>query len=271
MHEHDELNAALIAPSARILVVGATGSIGRQVVAEALKQGHYVRALVRDMAKAKRVLPAQAALVVGEVTQAASLRAAVEDVDAVVFTLGARNGRDVDYGGVRNVLAALGGRHVRVSLMTAIGVTKRVDTRMGKLEGHDWKRRSERLLRASGCPYTIVRPGWFDYNEADQHRLTLLQGDARWASDPSDGVVSRQQIAEVLVRSLSTSSATCKTIELVAERGPATQDFEALFAPMQADAPGSLDAVLDCDNMPLAEEPAFVRAELAAVRADVGV
>ena len=34
-------------------------------------------------------------------------------------------------------------------------------------------------LRASGLPYTIVRPGWFDYNAADQHRLVLLQGDTR--------------------------------------------------------------------------------------------
>jgi nucleoside-diphosphate-sugar epimerase len=34
-------------PSLTVLVVGATGSIGRLVVAEALRQGHSVRALVR--------------------------------------------------------------------------------------------------------------------------------------------------------------------------------------------------------------------------------
>lgn len=63
--------------------------------------------------------------------------------------------------------------------------------------GHDWKRRGERLVRASGLGYTIVRPGWFDDNDADQQRLVMLQGDRRWASDPSDGVVSRAQIAQV--------------------------------------------------------------------------
>jgi hypothetical protein len=30
-------------------------------------------------------------------------------------------------------------------------------------------------VRASGLPYTIVRPGWFDYNGPDEHRLVLLQ------------------------------------------------------------------------------------------------
>ncbi|WP_296463246.1 SDR family oxidoreductase [Pigmentiphaga sp.] len=257
-------HAAVVRPPATVLAVGATGSIGRLVVAEAIRQGYQVRALVRDAAKARRVLPPQAELVVGEVTQASSVQVAVKGVDAIVFTLGARNAKEVDYGGVRNVLAALGQSKPRIALMTAIGVTKRVDARLGVLEGHDWKRRSERLVRASGCRYTIVRPGWFDYNEADQHRLVLLQGDTRRASDPSDGVVARQQIAEILVRSLSTAAAECRTVELVAEQGPPTQDFEALFASTQADSPGSLDAVLDKSNMPLADEPGWIKDDLAA-------
>lgn len=263
---HKWLLGGVLHPPATVLAVGATGSIGRLVVAEALRQGYTVRALVRDAVKARRVLPPQAELIVGEVARPDSVQAALEGVDAIVFTLGGRDASAVDYGGVRNVLVALGERKPRIALMTAIGVTKRVDARMGVLEGHDWKRRSERLVRASGCRYTIVRPGWFDYNDADQHRLVLLQGDARWASDPSDGVVARQQIAEVLVRSLSTAAAACRTVELVAEKGPPPQDFEALFAPVQADPPGSLDAVLDKDNMPLADEPDWIRDELAIQR-----
>jgi uncharacterized protein YbjT (DUF2867 family) len=56
---------------------------------------------------------------------------------------------------VRNILTVLAGRPVRIALMTAIGVTAPADY-------YDWNRRSERLVRASGNPYTIVRPGWFD-------------------------------------------------------------------------------------------------------------
>jgi uncharacterized protein YbjT (DUF2867 family) len=250
-----------------VLAVGATGSIGRLVVAELLRQGYKVRALVRDLARARRLLPPGAELVIGEVTQPDSLHSVVEGVDGIVLTLGSRDAKSVDYGGVRNILAALGHRRPRIALMTAIGVTKRADARLGVLEGHDWKRRSERLVRASGCRYTIVRPGWFDYNEPDQQRLVLLQGDTRWASDPSDGVVSRQQVAEVLVRSLSTSAAAFKTVELFAEHGPATQDFDALFAPLAADPSGAVDAVQDVDNMPPDKEPPWVREHLAALRA----
>jgi hypothetical protein len=93
-----------------------------------------------------------------------------------------------------------------------------------------------------------------------------LQGDTRWASDPSDGVVSRAQIAQVLVASLTSDAAARKTLELVAETGEVQSDLTPLFAALKADPPAALDAVLDRDNMPLAGEPTAVAAELDAIR-----
>ena len=52
-------------------------------------------------------------------------------------------------------------------------------------------------------------------------RNVLEALDGRRASDPSDGVVSRAQIAQVLVASLTSAAADHKSLELVAEHGPA--------------------------------------------------
>lgn len=246
----------------KILVVGATGSIGRYVVEEALHEGHSVRALVRNRNKL-RPTP-EVDVVVGDLTQPDTLLAAVDGVDAIVFTHGSHGGvsaaEAVDYGGVRNILAALGDRQVRIALMTSIGVTDR----RGE---HDWKRRAERLVRASGLPYTIVRPGWFDYNDANQLQLVLLQGDKRQSGTPRDGVIARRQLAEVLVRSLASDEALRKTFELVAETGPAPDDFDRLFDAVDADEVGALDAVHDVANMPLAQEPTLVAEDLDNARA----
>jgi len=111
-----------------VLVVGATGSIGSLAVEEAIRAGHAVRALVRDPTKAQR-LPPETHVVVGDVTRPETLSGALETVDAIVFTLGSDGAgkvgaETVDYGGVRNVLAALS-RSTRIALMTAIGVTNR--------------------------------------------------------------------------------------------------------------------------------------------------
>ena len=101
----------------------------------------------------------------------------------------------------------------RIALMTSIGVTNRDGSYNRSTEAHDWKRRSERLARASGLPYTIVRPGWFDYNGPNEHQLVLLQGDTRQAGNSSGGVIARRQIAEVLVHSLNSDQAERKTFE----------------------------------------------------------
>ena len=256
-------------PGMTVLVVGATGSIGRLVVEEALRQGHSVRALVRTPDKARK-LPREAQVVLGDVTHPDTLPGAVDGVDAIVFTLGSDGAgkvgaESVDYGGVRNVLAALGSRTARIALMTSIGVTNRTGSYNRTTEAHDWKRRSERLVRASGLPYTIVRPGWFDYNGPNEHRLVLLQGDKRQAGNSSDGVIARSQVAEVLVRSLGSDHALRKTFELIATTGPAPDDFDALFAPLDADSQGALDGVRDMANQPLEDEPDRVRHDLDAL------
>jgi uncharacterized protein YbjT (DUF2867 family) len=261
----------MTAPPMKVLVVGATGSIGTLVVDEALRQGHAVRALVRNPAKA-RDLPRATQVVIGDVTRPETLADATAGVDAIVFTLGSDGSgkigaERVDYGGVRNVLAALGSRTARIALMTAIGVTNRTGSYNRATEAHDWKRRAERLVRASGRPYTIVRPGCSDYNGPNQHRLVLLQGNRRQAGDPSDGAVARRQLAEVLVHSLSSNHALRKSFELISAEGSAPTDFDALFAPLDADPPAALDAVHDLANQPLEEEPQRVRDDLNALRA----
>jgi uncharacterized protein YbjT (DUF2867 family) len=254
-----------------VLAVGATGSIGRLVVEEALREGHAVRALVHTADKARK-LPRAAQVVIGDVTRPETLKDAVDGVDAIVFTLGSDGAgkvgaETVDYDGVRNVLLALGSRTARIALMTSIGVTNRTGSYNRSTEAHDWKRRSERLVRASGLPYTIVRPGWFDYNKRDKHRLVLLQGDTRQAGNSSDGVIARRQIAEILVRSLTSDHALRKTFELIANTGPTQENFDTLFAALDADPQGALDGVRDMENQPLDEEPKRVRDDLETLLA----
>jgi uncharacterized protein YbjT (DUF2867 family) len=243
----------------RVLVVGATGSIGRRVVTAAARHGLAVRALARDVDRARHLLP-DAEVVPGDLTDPDGLAAAVADVDAVVFTHGSasRAYEEVDYGGVTGVLRALRGRRARIALMTSINVTR---TDAGAYQGlMDWKRRSERLVRASGLPYTIVRPGWFDMTGPGDDRLVLAQGDR------GSGAVTREQVAEVLVQALLSDTAAGRTFELFAVEGGPPTDWTQLFATTAADHPGSLDGAADPAGPPLGDEPARVRRNVEALQ-----
>ncbi len=218
---------------------------------------------MRDQTRAARQLPEAVELVIGDLTDAQSLRTAVQDVDAVVFTHGSSiqesDVHDVDYAGVANVLAALDGQPVHIALMTAVGTTR------PGVPYAAWKRRGERLVRASGNEYTIVRPGWFDYNDADQRQILMRQGDTKQSGGPADGVIARDEIARVLIDSLSNEAANHKTLELEATQGKEQEDLTADFAALQADETGSLDGVLDTHTVPVSQEPQLFRDDLARI------
>jgi uncharacterized protein YbjT (DUF2867 family) len=160
----------------------------------------------------------------------------------------------VDYGAVPSLLEALEGRVVPVALMTSIGVTATGGSSRDLL---NWKRRGERLLRASGLPYTIVRPGWFDAGTGTEQHVDLRQGDL-----VDYGPVRRKHVAETLVQALRTPTATGRTVEVFSTDGPAVTDWDAAFAATDADQPGSLDGAHDRAGLPLDREPERVRTDL---------
>ena len=241
-----------------VLVLGGTGSIGRLVVARLGELGDQPRVLTRNPDRARRSLPHGVDLVAGHISDAASLAAALDGVEALVMTHGAPYGSgnyaDVDYGAVPALLDALAGRQVRVALMTSIGVTGTGGSSRDLLT---WKRRGERLLRASGLRYTSVRPGWFDAGSGTEQHVDLRQGD-----QTEYGPVRRIHVVETLVQALRTPAAVGRTVEVFSTDGPPVTDWDATFTATEADQPGALDGIRDPTDLPLEAEPESVRADL---------
>jgi nucleoside-diphosphate-sugar epimerase len=72
----------------RVLVTGATGLIGNAIARELLGRGHAVRALVRDLDRARPHLPGDIELVRGDVTAPDTLLPAARDIDWVFHAAG---------------------------------------------------------------------------------------------------------------------------------------------------------------------------------------
>ena len=251
----------------RTLVLGGTGSIGRLVVARLAELGQHPRFLTRNPHRARGVLADRVNavdVVAGDLSDASSVERALSGMDAVVLTHGAPYGSgeyaDVDYGAVPALLEALGGRVLPVVLMSSIGVTGTGGSSRDLL---NWKRRGERLLRASGLPYTVVRPGWFDALTGTEAHVDLRQGDRT-----EYGPVRREHVAETLVQALRTPAARGRTVEVFSTDGPPVTDWDAAFAATDPDLPGRLDGVHDRSGLPLDHEPERVRDDLRRHRSD---
>ncbi len=251
--------------SKKILVIGATGSIGKLVVSELLDNGYEVRVLIRQQNYDN---DREIEIFRGELTSPATLEGLTDGVDGIIFTHGS-NGSEmekVDYRGTLNVLEQINSdTRPYLVLMSAVSVTARQLSYNKQTGICDWKRRAERLIRATSLPYTIVRPGWFDCNSESEQKLEWRQGDRFGTGTPADGVVSRKQIAQVLVKSLFNSKTQATTFELVAKFGPATENFDEFFEGIPKDVKGAEDAPEDRHNQPVSEEPENIKQELKAI------
>ncbi|WP_329071774.1 NAD(P)H-binding protein [Amycolatopsis sp. NBC_01480] len=154
-----------------LLVTGATGDIGGHLVRALVDAGADVRALTRDPARAAG-LPPQAECVVGDLGEPSTLPAVFAGIERFFLLtpgMGTAN--------VANALAAAreaGVRHVvHLSSDNVLGDPMLM---MGR-----WHHEREESVRASGIPFTILRPGGFMSN-ALQWRDSVREG---YVLDPS--------------------------------------------------------------------------------------
>ena len=222
-----------------VLVAGATGQTGRLIVTELLAIGYSVRALARDAAKARQTLGDKVEIVQGDVRDPASLAAAIAGTDAVISAIGARaaSGPErpeaIDYEGVKNlVTAAVAARSQQFVLVSSRGVTQ-ADNSLNKIFGNVliWKLKGEDVLRASGVPYTVVRPGGLVNAAGGDKDVVFEQGDAVSAQS----TITRADVARICVEALKFPEARNRTFEVSARAGAKVTDWKAKFAALKAD------------------------------------
>lgn len=148
-----------------ILVTGATGNVGHNVVEQLLAHGQDVRAMTRDPSRAR--FPDGVEVVAGDLSRPDSLPAALEGVErAFLFPVHGQLRSFVD-------LASRGGLE-RIVLLSSSSVTMKPLNPIGQAHSE-----SEQAVAAGTVPWTFVRPGAF------------MTNDLRWA---------RQIVAESVVR-----------------------------------------------------------------------
>lgn len=226
-----------------VLVIGSTGRTGPSIL-DALGKDYRIRALVRDMDSAREKLPAHVELFLGDVRQPETLTPAFEGAQYVVSAVGARFvGRGdladpmnttklVDYEGVKHLAEAAytaGVKHF--VLISALGVTH-------SESGHDrmdnvmhWKLKGENALRASGVPYTIVRPGGLTDEAGGTLGTLVAQGD-----NQGIGQTNRMDVARICVRALTDPAARNVTFEVLKDESqPVVPQDGSVFTGLQAD------------------------------------
>ena len=189
----------------QVLVVGATGTLGRQIARRALDAGHDVRCMVRSPRKAAFLQEWGCELTRGELLEPDSLDYALEGREALIDAATARAGDavsayDVDWTGKQNLFAAC----------SRAGVKRLVFTSLLAAANHrsvplmDIKACTEAWLAASDLDYTILRCVGFMQGLISQFAIPVLESQTVWVSGTPTPIayMNTQDIARFAVAAL---------------------------------------------------------------------
>lgn len=214
----------------RVLVFGATGGTGRQLVRQALRRGHAVIAFARRP-DAVPDRDARLTIVQGDVLDPRAVDQAVAGADAVLSALGTppwSPGRVLS-GGTQNIVVAMQRRRVyRLVCQTSLGI--------GDSKGElGWpynyiliplllrrafaeKERQERQVQESGLDWILVRPGTLTNGRATGRIWAWLPGEPH----PKLPVISRADVAGFMLDQLASATYLRKAVGIAgAPSGPA--------------------------------------------------
>ena len=208
----------------RVLIIGASKGIGLETTRQALDAGHDVRALARS-ATAITVSNPSLEKIPGDALKPEDVEAALAGVDVVIQTLGVGLGdlfRPVHLfsDATRVLIAAMRRQGIkRLICVTGFGAgdsrariscLQRLPFQIVFGRAYDDKSLQEKLIKESELDWTIARPGVLTSGPPTGHYRILAE-----ASQWRNGIISRADVAEFLVRQIGDGAYIRKTPVLI--------------------------------------------------------
>jgi len=204
-----------------ILVIGSTGTLGRQIVKQALDEGYQVKCLVRDFRRSAFLKEWGAELIYGDLSIPSTLPLALKGVKIVIDSATVRStsnytSETIDWRG-------------KVALLEAsklIGIKKFVyfsvlnASKNPSIPLMNLKLRMEKELEKSGIDYTIFQCSGFFQGLISQYALPVLENETIWLPGDSAPVayLDTQDAAKIVVQTLNNSDYANKNLSLIGEK-----------------------------------------------------
>lgn len=204
----------------KIIIFGASGTVGKHLVQQALEQGHEVSTFCRDLSKLDAFNHASLNKIKGDVFNLESVGKAIEGKDAVVVVLGSGNNRKgtVRSAGTQNIIHAMQVKGVkRLICQSTLGAgdSQKNLNFFWKYIMFGWFLKAvfldhelqERYVKESNLDWTIVRPGAF----TDGPKTSSYQHGFPPSNRSIKLKISRADISDFILKQLHSEDYLFKT------------------------------------------------------------
>tara|TARA_Y100001968_G_scaffold175767_1_gene161111 strand:+ start:1108 stop:2070 length:963 start_codon:yes stop_codon:yes gene_type:complete len=190
----------------QVLVIGATGTLGRQIAKNAIDAGHKVRCMVRKPKSASFLQEWGCELTRGNLLNKADIEYAIDGVDAVIDAATSRpddplSVYEIDWDGKLNLFNVCEDKNIkRVVFLSLLGAEK-----YRNIPLMDIKYCTEQLLVSSTLDYTILQGVAFMQGVIGQFAIPILNNEPVWVSGNPTNIayMNTQDIARFAVAALN--------------------------------------------------------------------
>ena len=205
-----------------LLVVGGTGTLGRQIVLQALMKGYQVRCLVRNFRKAAFLKEWGVELVYGDLARPETIPPCLKGITAVIDASTSRANeldslKKVDWNGKLSLIeAAKAAKVKRFIFFSAQNVEQFNNIPLMKV-----KNGIETKLQQSSVPYTIFRLTGFYQGLIEQYAIPILENLPIWVTNENTYIsyMDTQDIAKFCLKALQIPQTTNQTFFLSGSKG----------------------------------------------------
>ena len=205
-----------------LLVIGGTGTLGRQIVLQALTKGYQVRCLVRNFRKASFLKEWGAELVYGDLTRPETIPPCLNGITAIIDASTSRANeleslKKVDWEGKLCLIEAAKVANIqRFIFFSAQNVEQFDNIPLMKV-----KNGIEIKLKESSIPFTIFRLSGFYQGLIEQYAIPILENLPIWVTNENTYIsyMDTQDIAKFCLRSLQIPQTKNQTFLLSGSKG----------------------------------------------------
>ena len=208
-----------------ILVLGATGNVGSQVVQQLANVGVNTRAAVRSISKASAFKDAGVESVKMDLNKPETVQAALEGVEKVfLLTPPFPNMAEI----TANLVEAAKKAQVKY-IVKQSGMSADTESTVALLR---WHREGEKMIEASGIPFTFLRPNAFMQNYANTSGRTIKTQSTFYMplADGKVSLVDVRDIAAVAVAALTQKGHEGKTYEITGSEALSNEQIAEILS-----------------------------------------